>query len=206
MAEPAAPAGPWPANAALDEHGLQLAGIAASDLDTFTHGTTVGTNALIERTGCKVAYVTTKGFEDAPFIQRINRKVLYDLRWTKPAPLVASRRLCLGVEERLDSEGNEVKPVDEAEVRELAARIRESGAEAVLELEDEEVIGRNISTAASPWGEAVGYVWRSKEVSARYHIGRNWPSTCGTGLIFMPDMVGMKGLAAQSAPQPSPRP
>ena len=85
---------------ALDEGGVD-----AAELDTFTHGTTVGTNALIERTGCKVAFVTTKGFEDAPFIQRINRKVLYDLRWTKPQPLVASRRLCLGLAERLDSAG-----------------------------------------------------------------------------------------------------
>ena len=77
-------------------NALDEGGVAAAELDTFTHGTTVGTNALIERTGCKVAFVTTKGFEDTPFIQRINRKVLYDLRWTKPAPLVASRRLCLG--------------------------------------------------------------------------------------------------------------
>ncbi len=112
-------------------NALDEGGIAASELETFTHGTTVGTNALIERTGCKVAYVTTKGFEDTPFIQRINRKVLYDLRWTKPTPLVASRRLCLGLEERLDSEGNEVRAVDEAEVRELARTIRDSGAEAV---------------------------------------------------------------------------
>jgi N-methylhydantoinase A len=111
---------------ALDEGGVD-----AADLDTFTHGTTVGTNALIERTGCKVAFVTTKGFEDAPFIQRINRRVLYDLRWTKPKPLVATRRLCLGLEERLDSHGTEVKPVDENEVRALARTIRESGAEAV---------------------------------------------------------------------------
>src|SRR5215213_1331343 len=105
-------------------NALREGGVAAADVETFTHGTTVGTNALIERTGCKVAYVTTKGFEDAPFIQRINRKVLYDLRWTKPAPLVASRRLCLGLEERLDAEGVEVKPVDEDEVRALARRIR----------------------------------------------------------------------------------
>ena len=105
--------------------------VSASAVDTFTHGTTVGTNALIERKGAKVAYVTTKGFEDTPFIQRINRKVLYDLRWTKTAPLVASRRLCLGVDERLDAEGTEVKPVAEAEVRELCRVIRESGAEAV---------------------------------------------------------------------------
>src|SRR5919204_1912701 len=104
---------------ALDEGGVDAAAV-----ETFTHGTTVGTNALIERTGCKVAFVTTKGFEDTPFIQRINRKVLYDLRWRKPEPLVASRRLCLGVDGRLDAEGTEVKPVDEAEVREPACRIR----------------------------------------------------------------------------------
>ena len=41
-------------------------------------------------------------------------------------------------------------------------------------------------------GKAVGYVWRSKEVPARYHIARNRPSTCGSGLVFMPDMVGRK--------------
>jgi N-methylhydantoinase A len=99
-------------------------------IDSFTHGTTVGTNALIERTGCKVAFLTTKGFEDTPYIQRINRKVLYDLQWQKPEPLVASRRLCLGIDERLDSSGSEVRPVDEAEVRELCRQIRESGAEA----------------------------------------------------------------------------
>jgi N-methylhydantoinase A len=111
---------------ALDEGGVSAAGI-----ERFTHGTTVGTNALIERTGCKVAFVTTKGFEDTPFIQRINRKVLYDLRWCKPEPLVASRQLCLGLDERLDAEGTEVRPVDEAEVRALCRSIRDSDAEAV---------------------------------------------------------------------------
>ncbi|MFN0153037.1 MAG: hydantoinase/oxoprolinase family protein [Gaiella sp.] len=105
--------------------------VAASEVERFTHGTTVGTNALIERTGCRVAFVTTKGFEDTPFIQRINRKVLYDLRWRKPEPLIASRRLCLGLDERLDATGAEIRPVDEAEVRALGRTIRESGAEAV---------------------------------------------------------------------------
>lgn len=112
-------------------NALDEGGIAAGDISTFTHGTTVGTNALIERTGCTVAFVTTEGFEDMPFIQRINRKVLYDLRWRKPEPLVASRRLCLGLDERLDASGTEIKAIDEAEVRELCAAIRESDAEAV---------------------------------------------------------------------------
>jgi N-methylhydantoinase A len=112
-------------------NALAEGGIPAATVETFTHGTTVGTNALIERTGCKVAFVTTSGFEDMPFIQRINRKVLYDLRWNKPEPLVASRRLCLGLGERLDADGATVRPVDEDEVRDLCRTIRESGAEAV---------------------------------------------------------------------------
>ncbi len=98
----------------------------------FTHGTTVGTNALIERTGCKVAFVTTKGFEDTPYIQRINRKVLYDLRWRKPEPLVASRRLCLGVEERLDSERRRgAGRSTRTRCASSARTIRDAGAEAV---------------------------------------------------------------------------
>src|SRR2546425_54914 len=112
-------------------NALDEGGVAAGEIETFTHGTTVGTNALIERTGCRVALVTTRGFEDMPFIQRINRKVLYDLRWRKTDPLVASRRLCLGLDERLDADGAEVKPVDVDEVRALCRTIRESGAEAV---------------------------------------------------------------------------
>src|SRR5215210_7418654 len=112
-------------------NALREGGVSAADVETFTHGTTVGTNALIERTGCKVAFVTTKGFEDTPYIQRINRKVLYDLRWSKPEPLVASRRLCVGLDERLDADGTEVRPVDEAELRDLCRGIRQAGAEAV---------------------------------------------------------------------------
>ena len=112
-------------------NALDEGGVAADLIESFTHGTTVGTNALIERTGCNVAFVTTKGFEDTPFIQRINRKVLYDLRWRKPDPLVASRRLCLGLDERLEADGTEVRPVDEDEVRTLCRTIRESDAEAV---------------------------------------------------------------------------
>jgi N-methylhydantoinase A len=105
--------------------------IPAPALERFTHGTTVGTNALIERNGCRVGLLTTKGFEDTPFIQRINRRVLYDLTWTKPRPLVASRRACLGVDERLASDGTTVAAVDEADVRTLCRQLREQGVEAV---------------------------------------------------------------------------
>lgn len=112
-------------------NALSEGGVAGGDVDRFVHGTTVGTNALIERTGCRVAFLTTTGFEDAPYIQRINRKVLYDLRWRKPEPLVASRNLCLGVDERLGAGGEVHRPVDPDQVRELCRALRESGAEAV---------------------------------------------------------------------------
>ena len=159
-------------------NALDEGGVAAGEIERFTHGTTVGTNALIERTGCKVAFVTTKGFEDTPFIQRINRKVLYDLRWRKPEPLVASRQLCLGLDERLDSSGSEIRPVDENEVRDLCRAIRESDAEAVavsllfsyVSTEHEEQVKRilaeelpGIPTSVS---HEVAPIWREYERSS----------------------------------------
>jgi N-methylhydantoinase A len=87
-------------------------------------GTTVATNALLEKKGAVVAYVTTKGFRDVPFIQRGNRKYHYDMSWVKPKPL-ARRRHCFEVTERIDAHGRVHIPLDEAEVREVAARIRE---------------------------------------------------------------------------------
>ena len=159
-------------------NALAEGSIAGGEVETFTHGTTVGTNALIERTGCSVAFVTTSGFEDTPFIQRINRKVLYDLRWRKPEPLVASRRLCLGLNERLDSDGAEVRPVDEAELTELCRQIRESGAEAVavsllfsyVSTEHEEIVKRILSQELPGIPVSVSHevapIWREYERSS----------------------------------------
>ncbi len=159
-------------------NALDEGDVSAAEIETFTHGTTVGTNALIERTGCKVAFVTTKGFEDTLYIQRINRKVLYDLRWTKPEPLVASRRLCLGVDERLDSDGAEVRPVDEAEVRELCRRIRDGGAEAVAlcllfsyvrtdhEERVKEIIAEELPGVPVSVSSEVAPIWREYERSS----------------------------------------
>jgi N-methylhydantoinase A len=105
--------------------------LPGASVQRFTHGTTVGTNALIERTGCRVGLLTTRGFEDTPYIQRINRRVLYDLSWTKPEPLVGGRRLCLGIDERLTASGDVIRQIDEAEVRALCSELRARGAESV---------------------------------------------------------------------------
>ena len=115
-------------------NSLLEGGAGDSTVTSFTHGTTVGTNSLIERTGCRVGFLTTTGFEDTPYIQRINRKVLYDLQWQKPSPLVGSRRICLGIGERLDANGNVVRPLDEAEVRARCKTLREEQAQAGRDL------------------------------------------------------------------------
>jgi N-methylhydantoinase A len=93
------------------------------DIANIRLGTTVATNALVERKGATVAYVTTKGFRDVIFIQRGNRKSHYDMSWVKPKPL-ALRRHCFEVVERLDASGRILTPLDEASVREVARRIR----------------------------------------------------------------------------------
>ena len=79
---------------------------------------------MLERKGAVVAYVTTRGFKDVPFIQRGNRKSHYDMSWVKPKPLV-KRRHCFELDERIDAYGQVVTPLDEAEVRAVAARIRD---------------------------------------------------------------------------------
>ncbi|ADJ17046.1 hydantoinase/oxoprolinase family protein [Halalkalicoccus jeotgali] len=90
------------------------------------HGTTVTTNALIERTGAEIGYITTDGFTDVPFIQRINRKDHYDLRWDKPEPLV-ERKNCHGITERVNYKGEVLEPLDEAGLRETVRELSEQG-------------------------------------------------------------------------------
>ncbi|MFC0218197.1 hydantoinase/oxoprolinase family protein [Pseudochelatococcus lubricantis] len=89
-------------------------------------GTTIATNALLTRRGAKVAYITTQGFRDVPFIQRGDRRSHYDITWIKTRPLVA-RADCHEVAERLTAKGAVHTPLDEEAVRELAARIRADG-------------------------------------------------------------------------------
>jgi N-methylhydantoinase A len=91
---------------ALDEAGFE-----AREIESVVVGTTIGINAVLTRRGARVLYLTTKGFEDIPYIQRINRKHHYDFHWRKPTPLVR-RRDCLGVSERLDEEGRVLTPLD----------------------------------------------------------------------------------------------
>lgn len=92
------------------------------------HGSTVATNALLERRGARVALVTNRGFEDVIEIGRQNRPQLYALVGTRPPPLVA-REDRHGISGRVGPDGDEEQALDEAELDGLGARLE--GAEAV---------------------------------------------------------------------------
>ena len=95
-------------------------------IETIRIGTTVATNALLEGKGACVAYVTTRGFRDVPFIGRGNRRHHYDLQWVKPKPFV-QRRHAYEIDERIGASGDVLNPLDEAQVAALADRLRAEG-------------------------------------------------------------------------------
>ncbi len=102
---------------------------AGSDLD-LRHGTTVGTNTMLERKGARVAFVTTEGFEDTIAIGRQTRASLYD--WFAPVPVcIVPKELRFGVPERVSAEGEVLRRPTEEELAALVERVRASGAEAV---------------------------------------------------------------------------
>jgi N-methylhydantoinase A len=109
-------------------NGLERIGARAA-LE-LRHGTTVGTNTMLERTGARVAFVTTEGFEDTIAIGRQTRSSLYD--WFAPAPVcLVPRELRFGVPERVSAEGEILRAPNEKELAALVERVRVSGAEAI---------------------------------------------------------------------------
>jgi len=110
---------------------IRQSGVDNQEIVGLVHGTTVATNTLIQRTGAKVAFVSTAGFEDMPYIQRVNRQELYDLDWDKPRPLLRSRRHCFGVNERINAKGQVTKPLGIQEVDALCDKLVAGGFEAV---------------------------------------------------------------------------
>ena len=94
------------------------AGVNLSGLETFIHGTTLATNALIGRTGARTALVTTEGFRDTIEMRTESRFAQYDLNLVLPVPLVERRdRPTLG--ERVGADGRVLRPFDDDEARTL---------------------------------------------------------------------------------------
>ncbi len=115
-----------PAQAVLEA----VARTGASGRVDVRHGTTLGTNAMLERRGARVAFVTTAGFEDTIAIGRQTRAALYDWFAPVPVPLVP-RALRFGVPERVSAEGEVLRAPTDDELDELVADIRASGAESI---------------------------------------------------------------------------
>jgi N-methylhydantoinase A len=109
---------------------LGEAGLVPADLSIIIHGTTLATNAIIERKGAKTALLTTEGFRDTIEIRHENRFEQYDVNIDLPPPLVP-RRLRFPVKERVDAQGRVLVPLDEPGIAALAERLAEQGVEAV---------------------------------------------------------------------------
>ncbi|HTQ32980.1 MAG TPA: hydantoinase/oxoprolinase family protein [Stellaceae bacterium] len=112
-------------HAVLDQAALQ-----PGDLSIVIHGTTLATNAIIERKGAKTALVTTEGFRDTIEIRHENRFEQYDVNIDLPPPLVP-RRLRRVVPERIDARGRVVTPLDEGAVAVLAEKLAADGIESI---------------------------------------------------------------------------
>lgn len=109
---------------------LKLQGVAFSEIDTVVHGTTLATNALIERRGAKTALVTTQGFRDILEMRYERRFDQYDVNIELPQPLVP-RELRIAVRERVDACGKVLVEPQEKDVAEIADFLRAEGVEAV---------------------------------------------------------------------------
>lgn len=107
-------------------NALHTAGISPTEISTIVHGTTVATNALIERKYPEPAFITTAGFRDVLEIGRQRRQHLYDPYQVKPRPLI-SRRNRYTVTEKLGSDGSVVKPLDVDQLRDIATEIKARG-------------------------------------------------------------------------------
>lgn len=94
------------------------------------HGTTVGTNAILERKGARTAFLTTQGFRDLLFLARQTRRELYSL-CPQPTPCLAERALCAEVPERVAFDGLVLQPLDVSSLPRLIRRWRREGVEAV---------------------------------------------------------------------------
>jgi len=109
---------------------IHAAGVSPADIELIIHGTTLATNAIIERKGARTALITTEGFRDVIAMGNESRYDQYDLNIVLPEPLVP-RYLRLPVPERLDNTGKILRPLDEAAVLALIPVLRKETVESI---------------------------------------------------------------------------
>ena len=107
---------------------IAQAGIAPSEITEIVHGTTTASNTILQKVGALTGVLTTEGFRDILEIGRIRTPTMFDLSWQKPEPL-AARRYRRGISERMDSRGDIVTPLDEAQVLRVVGEMVAEGVE-----------------------------------------------------------------------------
>ena len=112
------------------EVALPRIGIAGDEVEEVIHGTTVATNAILEKRGVRTGLVTTAGFRDILEIRRLRMPRLYDLTWQKPEAL-AARVDRVEVAERVDHAGRVLQPLDEASVHAALDRLLANGVRSI---------------------------------------------------------------------------
>jgi N-methylhydantoinase A len=110
--------------------GVGKAEATFADAQLFLHGTTIAINTILERSGARCALLTTQGFRDIYEIGRVNRPESYNLFFQKHKPLI-DRDLRFEIRERMDAEGKVLIPLDEAQVRAVAAEAVKRGVKAI---------------------------------------------------------------------------
>lgn len=110
--------------------GIEELGVPVGAIDWLVHGTTAGTNAVLERKGARTGLITTRGFRDVLELGRRTRPHAYGLSGNFE-PLI-ERRMRLEVTERMDAQGRVVTPLDEDEVRAAVQRLLDEGAESLV--------------------------------------------------------------------------
>ena len=111
-------------------NALEKAQVKPEEIVIFKHGSTISTNAIIERRGANTGMVTTKGFRDVLAAGRANRPDLFNSNWD-PSPPLVPRRHILEARERVDYEGSVIEELNEDDVREAARKFKLRGIESV---------------------------------------------------------------------------
>ncbi|MDF9408456.1 MAG: Acetophenone carboxylase gamma subunit [Pelotomaculum sp. PtaB.Bin013] len=128
--EPSIPEDPSRAVLAGIKNITQKTGVDPGQIDFILHGTTVATNAILERKGARLALITTRGFKDIIYIGRQNRPHLYNFWAVKPPPLLP-RHLVLEVNERVLADGSVHLALEEKEIQSVILQVKEAGVESV---------------------------------------------------------------------------
>ena len=107
-------------------HAIDAAGLDPREIEELVHGSTVATNAVLERKGAAVCFFVTKGTRDLLLLQRHDKAAIYDLRYRKPEPVVR-RRDVVEIDERIAAGGTVIKTPDRAVVAGLVRRVLAEG-------------------------------------------------------------------------------